>query len=40
MGLWVVDWVLEHTAASVAYDTGSAGTEITLRVPRERGTGG
>jgi len=39
MGLWVVDWVLEHTGASVAYDTGSVGTEITLRIPRNRGAG-
>jgi PAS domain S-box-containing protein len=34
MGLWVVDWVVDHALASVSFKTGSTGTEITIRIPQ------
>jgi signal transduction histidine kinase/PAS domain-containing protein len=37
LGLWVVDWVITNSAASIEFDTttgGEGGTEVTVRLPR------
>jgi len=33
VGLWIVQWVVDSTTASVAYETDTDGTEITVRIP-------
>jgi PAS domain S-box-containing protein len=39
MGLWVVDWVVDHALATVSYDTGSGGTTIKISVPDDGASG-
>jgi PAS domain S-box-containing protein len=33
IGLWIVQWVVDNSSASVEYDTGDGGTEVTLYLP-------
>lgn len=33
VGLWVVEWVLDHAAATIDFETGADGTEVTIRFP-------
>ena len=35
VGLWVVDWVIESSRASLTFDTGTGGTTATIRLPRQ-----
>ncbi|WP_436934187.1 PAS domain S-box protein [Halovenus marina] len=37
IGLWVVTWVIDRTAASLSYETGDTGTTITIDFPRQSG---
>jgi len=34
IGLWVVQWVIDNSEATIEYETGPDGTEIAIRVPR------
>jgi PAS domain S-box-containing protein len=33
VGLWVVQWAIEQSDATIEYETGSGGTEIVVRIP-------
>lgn len=33
LGLWVVNWVLTDSSASIRYDTGADGTEVAIHIP-------
>ncbi|MFC7058021.1 sensor histidine kinase [Halovenus salina] len=39
VGLWVVDWVVESSGATLSFDTGEAGTTATLALGRSRSKG-
>ena len=34
IGLWLVDWVVEHSGGDLTFDTGDEGTTVTVRVAR------
>jgi len=34
VGLWLVDWVVDHSGGDLAFDTGDDGTTVTVRVAR------
>ncbi len=34
VGLWVVDWVVRNSTATVEFETGEGGTTVTVRIPR------
>lgn len=38
IGLWVVHWVIDNTAATIAYDTSPEGTTVTVRLPLADGS--
>ena len=33
LGLWIVNWVVDDSMASIEYDTGTNGTDVTVTVP-------
>ncbi|THE64948.1 PAS domain S-box protein [Salinadaptatus halalkaliphilus] len=33
VGLWIVHWVVDRSGASITFDTGSAGTRVSIRIP-------
>jgi PAS domain S-box-containing protein len=33
LGLWIVNWVVDDSMASIRYDTDSSGTEVTITIP-------
>ena len=33
LGLWIVNWVIDDSRASVQYDTDTGGTDVTVRIP-------
>ncbi len=35
LGLWIVNWVLDDSMASIQYDTDTTGTDVTVTVPTE-----
>ncbi len=37
IGLWLVDWIADHSAASISFDTGPGGTVVTVVVPDQSG---
>jgi len=34
VGLWLVDWVVDHSGGDLTFDTGDEGTTVTVRVDR------
>jgi PAS domain S-box-containing protein len=37
LGLWIVNWVVDDSMASIRYDTDSSGTEVTITIPTSKG---
>jgi len=33
IGLWIVDWVIDNSGATVDDETGAGGTDVTIRIP-------
>jgi len=33
IGLWIVEWIVDRTSATIDYETGSHGTTVTVRIP-------
>jgi signal transduction histidine kinase len=39
IGLWIVQWVIGHSRATIEYQTGGDGTTVTVRIPRQSASG-
>lgn len=35
IGLWLVEWITQHSDASVTYETGETGTEVEVHLPHQ-----
>ncbi|WP_436345268.1 histidine kinase N-terminal 7TM domain-containing protein [Natronorubrum sp. FCH18a] len=33
IGLWIIHWIIDRSAASIRFDTGTDGTRVSIRIP-------